>query len=46
MKDTVTQRRHEFFENVWDHSSDSFQKQFDERLPLTAGEIDFFAFYY
>lgn len=32
-------RQEEFFANVWDHSNDAFQTEFDARRPLTPAEI-------
>lgn len=35
----VEKRRHEFMKNVWNHSEDPFQTQFDDRPPLSKAEI-------
>jgi hypothetical protein len=35
----LEERREEFFSEVWDHTADAFQAQFDERRPLTASEV-------
>jgi len=35
----VEQRREEFIANVWNHSEDPFQTQFDDRPPLSRAEI-------
>ncbi len=39
----VEARRLEFFGNVWNHSIDPFQAQFDERRPLSTDEREFIA---
>jgi len=41
MTPVLRARRQEFFENVWDHSQDPFQIQFDERRPLSKEEVVF-----
>jgi hypothetical protein len=35
----IEARRAEFFQNVWNHSEDPFQMQFDARRPLTKDEL-------
>ena len=38
---TRKEKETEFFNNVWDHTLDSFQTSFDERRPLTDPELSF-----
>jgi hypothetical protein len=35
----LDQRLEEFWQNVWDHGADAFQRQFDERRLLTPSEL-------
>lgn len=37
---TLKSKREEFFNNVWDHTSDPFQMMFDVRRPLSGAEIN------
>lgn len=39
MAKPVNPKRDEFFENLWDHTTDAFQVQFDDRRPLDAAEL-------
>lgn len=39
MAKSVEQKRAEFFENLWDHTTDAFQVQFDDRRPLDPTEL-------
>lgn len=39
MANSADPKRKEFFDNLWDHTSDAFQMQFDERRPLDAAEL-------
>src|SRR5690554_5134766 len=39
MSDSLAERRQEFERNVWNHSQDPFQLEFDERRNLTEEEL-------
>lgn len=42
MKDRLEDKKREFNFNLWDHSADAFQAQFDSRRELDKHEIEFF----